>query len=258
LKSIADKKVVRIAYRADATPFSFQKDKGEPVGYSVDLCRSIVKSFERQFSLQNLKIEWVPVTSQTRFSTVTAGKADMECGSSTITLGRSKEVDFSNMIFVESTGIAVLPSSNIRSFADLVGRRVAVVSGTTNEQALLEQIRQQKLIAFTNTVKDRDTGIAALLAGDVDGYSSDKLMLVGAQMLHPNALVILPDDLSVEPYAIVLPRGDWLLRLAVNVGLAEVFRTDQINDLFRKWFEPIGLQPSPLVKAAYTLGALPN
>src|SRR5258708_7448620 len=165
LKSIADKKIIRIAYRADATPFSFLKEKGEPVGYSIDLCKLVSKSLESQFKLQNLKIEWVPVTAQTRFSTVSSGKADMECGSSTVTLSRMKDVDFSSIIFVQSTGVIVSRASNIRTFADLGGRKIAVVSGTTNEQAIAEQIRRQKLIAFTSTVKDRDEGISALQAG---------------------------------------------------------------------------------------------
>src|SRR5262249_55408033 len=156
------------------------------------------------------------------------GKADMECGSSTMTLGRMKEVDFSNIIFVQSTAIAVKRESNIRSFADMAGMKIAVVSGTTNAQAVTDQIRQSQLLAFTKPVKDRDEGIAVLQAGQADGLASDRLMLVGAQMLHPGQFVILPDDLSVEPYAIALPRGDWALRLAVNTGLAETFRSEQI------------------------------
>ena len=92
-----------------------------------------------------------------------------------------------------------------------------MVNGTTNEQVVLDKIRERKLIAFTNSVKDRETGLAILRAGDVDGYASDKLMLVGAQMLHPGEFTILSEDLSVEPYAVVLPRGDWALRVAVNV-----------------------------------------
>ena len=71
------------------------------------------------------------------------------------------------------------------------------------------------------SVKDRDEGIAALEAGKVDGFASDKLLLAGAQFKHPEALDMLPDDLSIEQYAIVLPRGDWAFRLAVNTGLAK-------------------------------------
>ena len=66
---------------------------------------------------------------------------------------------------------------------------------------------------------------------------------------------MLPDDLSIEPYAIVLPRGDWRLRLAVNAALADIYRSGQIVEVFNKWFAKIG-QPSPLVGAMYILGAI--
>ena len=93
-------------------------------------------------------------------------------------------------------------------------------------------------------------------SGKADGYASDKLLLVGAQMKNPDALIMLPDDLSVEPYAIVLPRGDWALRLAVNTGLSQAFRNGQNVEVFRRWFEQIGLRPGVLLGAAYTLGSL--
>src|SRR6516164_2962020 len=132
LKTILAKKVIRIAYRADARPFAFLNDNKEPLGYTIDLCTQVTKSIERQFNVGELKIEWVPVTVDTRFSSVASGKADMECGSSTVTLSRMKEIDFSNLVFVESTGVLVTRASNISSFGEMAGKKIAVVSGTTN------------------------------------------------------------------------------------------------------------------------------
>ena len=56
----------------------------------------------------------------------------------------------------------------------------------------------------------------------------------------------------------MLPRGDWALRLAVNTGLAEIYRSGQIASVFGKWFNQIGLKPGPLLLSAFTLGALPQ
>ncbi len=254
LKSIAAKKVIRIAYRADARPFAFLNDAKEPLGYTIDLCQQVAKSIQQQFGLPELKIEWVPVTVETRFSAVASGKADMECGSSTVTLSRMKEVDFSNLVFVESTGVLVAGTSNIHAFAEMAGKKIAVVSGTTNERVVKEQLRLRKLDATLVTVKDRDEAVAALEAGQVDGFASDKLLLAGAQIKHPEALVLLPDDLSIEQYAIVLPRGDWAFRLAVNTGLAQIFRTGRTTDLFERWF--FGSRPGLLLEALYALGRI--
>ncbi len=254
LKAIVAKKVIRIAYRADDRPFAFLNDAKEPLGYSIDLCTQVTKSIGQQFGVPDLKIEWVPVTVETRFSAVASGKADMECGSSTVTLGRMKEVDFSNLIFVESTGILVAAASNIHSFAEMAGKKIAVVSGTTNERVVNEQVKARNLNVTVVAVKDRDEAVAALEAGKVDGFASDKLLLAGAQIKHPEALAMLPDDLSIEQYAIVLPRGDWALRLAVNTGLAQIFRSGKTVDLFERWF--FGSRPGILLEALYALGRI--
>jgi len=256
LKTIASTKVIKIAYRTDARPFSFVNDKNEPVGFSIDLCKLVVGSIERQLGVGGLKIEWVPATVQNRFSAVASGKADMECGSSTVTLGRMKEVDFSNFIFVESTGLVVTKDSNIRAFTDMAGKKIAVASGTTNEKAIIAQLKQQKIEATVISVKDGGEAIALLEGGKADGFASDKLLLVGARMTNPQALVMLPDDLSVEPYGIALPRGDWAFRLAVNTGLAQIFGTGQVVGLFQAWFDRIGLQMSPVLRIMYGLGSL--
>jgi len=254
LKSIIAKKVVRIAYRADARPFSFVNDAKEPLGYTIDLCKQVTESMARQFNVQELKIEWVPVTVDTRFSAVASGKADMECGSSTVTLGRMKEVDFSIFVFVESTGVLVSRASNLHTFAEMSGKKIAVVSSTTNARAVAEQIRLQKLDITLVLVKDRDEGVDALESGRVDGFASDKLLLAGAQLKKPEALVLLPDDLSIEQYAIALPRGDWAMRLAVNTGLAQVFRGGRTRGLFERWF--FGGNPGLLLEAVYALGRI--
>jgi glutamate/aspartate transport system substrate-binding protein len=256
LKSIVDTKTIRIAYRTDAAPFAFANDRGEPSGFSLDLCQRVTKSIAQQFGLQDLKIEWVPVTVQTRFTVITDNKADIECGSSTVTLGRMKQVDFSNYIFVESTGVVVARASNVHVFADMTGKKIAVIAGTTNERAVNEQNSAHGLNLTVVPVKNRDEGIAALQAGKVDGYASDKLLLVGAQIKNADAFVMLPDDLSVEPYAIAMPRGDWALRLAVNTGLAQIFRSGQVVDVFKRWFSEIDLRPGILLGSAYTLGGL--
>lgn len=257
MKRIADSKTVKIAYRADATPYSFADNKKEAAGYSIDLCKAIVDSMGRQLGT-TLKIEWVQVTTQTRFKTVASGQADMECGASTVTLGRMKEVDFSSIIFVETTGVLVKSDAGIRNATDLAGKKIAVISGTTNEIALANLVKSGKFNAVLVPVKSREEGISALEAGTADAYASDKLLLIGAKVADAKAVTILPDDLSFEPYGIVLPRGDANLRLAVNTGLARIFGSGQIVEIFKKWFTQIGLQPGPLMLSVFTLGALPE
>lgn len=258
LNAINQTKIIKIAYRTDATPFSFANENKEPAGYTIDICKLVVRSMEKQLGVQELNIQWVPVTTQTRFEVVTNGTADMECGSSTATLSRMKEVDFSSFVFIESTGLVVKKASNIRGFNDLAGKRIAVIAGTSNERAVSVKNQQQKLNATIIHVTDREDEVAALEGGRADAFASDKLLLVGAQFKNPQALIMLPEDLSMEPYAIVLPRGDWALRLAVNTALAQIYGSGEVLTIFNKWFSPLGLRPGLLLGAAYALGTLPE
>jgi ABC-type amino acid transport substrate-binding protein len=256
LKAIAQNKTINIAYRADAAPFSFLNDKKEIVGYTIDVCKSVVSSLEKKLNIQGLKVQWVPVTAQSRFDVVAGGKADLECGSSTVTLSRMKQVDFSSFVFVESTGLAVRVASGINNLRDLAGKKIAIITGTTNEKAVAAKNEQLQLNATIVPVKDRDEAAAALESGKADAFANDKLLLVGTQFKDSQTLRMLPDDLSMEPYAIVLPRGDWELRLQVNTALAQFYRSGEVMKVFEKWFSPVGLRPGLLLGSAFALGAL--
>src|SRR5262249_59535066 len=124
-----------------AKPLSFKSDKGEPAGFSLDLCQLVTKSIGQQLGVPDIKIEWIPVTVQTRFSAISSGQADLECGSSTITLGRMKEVDFSNVTFVESTGVVVARAANFQTFSDMAGKKNSVFAIKNKEAAGNEKKR---------------------------------------------------------------------------------------------------------------------
>jgi ABC-type amino acid transport substrate-binding protein len=259
LKKIAATKSITIAYRSDATPFSFTDDKQQIGGFSIDLCKRVVNSIERQLKLQGLQVKWHPVTSQTRFDAVAKGQADMECGSSTVTLSRLKQVDFSSYIFVESTGLLTKAASGLRSLSDMSGKNIAVIAGTTNERVVHAQLKRRQLSATVLPFKTREEAFAALEEGKADAFASDKLLLVGAagKAKDQKSLYLLPDELSFEPYGIVLPRGDSDFRLAVNTGLAQLYSSGEITEIFGRWFGAFG-DPGPITKVMYILGAIPE
>jgi glutamate/aspartate transport system substrate-binding protein len=257
LKQISETKVVKLAHRSDAKPFSFLNEQGQPDGYTLDLCKFVVHSLELQLDTK-LTIEWVPVDTQSRFDAVAAGLADMECGSSTVSFERMTKVDFSSFIFMENTGVLVGISSGISSIADMGGKKIAVIAGTTNESALKKELHRRQLQASLVRVKDRQEGMAELEGGAVDGFASDKLLLIGAQNADASTYKILPENLSYEPYAIALPRGDWAFRVAVNKGLSQLYSDPQILDIYLKWFATIGPRPDLLRAAVYIFGTFPD
>jgi len=257
LKQIHESKVVKLAYRSEASPFSFASTPGQPDGYTIDLCKFIVHSIEQQLSAK-LTIEWVPVDTQSRFDAVATGLADMECGSSTVSFGRMLKVDFSSFIFMENTGLMVRANSGISNIGDVGGKRIAVIAGTTNETALAKELQRRQLQTSLVRVNDRREGMAALESGDVDGFASDKLLLIGAQNSDASAYRLLPENLSYEPYAIVLPRGDWAFRIAVNRGLSQLYNSPDILQIYLKWFPAMGESHGLFRAAVYIFGTFPE
>jgi len=257
LKQIGETKVVKLAHRSDANPFSFVNAQGQPDGYTVDLCKSVVQSLEMQLNAK-LAIAWVPVDTQSRFDAVATGLADMECGSTTVSFERMAKVDFSSFIFMENTGLMVRTASGIFSVGDLGGKKVAVITGTTNEIAIVKELQRRQLQTSLVRVKDRREGMAELESGAVDGFVSDKLLLIGAQNADASNYKMLPENLSYEPYAIALPRGDWAFRIAVNKALSQLYSSSQILDIYLKWFAAIGPRPDLLRAAVYIFGTFPE
>ena len=259
LKKIHETKTISVAYRTDAVPFSFEDNDKKPTGYTVDLCRSIIGVIEKQIGVVPLQVKWVPVTLQNRFSAIASGQADMECGASTVTLGRMKEVGFSNLTFVDGTGLLIRASTPGNSLMDLANKKIGVIAGTSNERALNEALRIKVVTATVVPVKSREEGLAQLEAGSIDALASDRVLLVGlvSKAKDPKALALLGDPLSYEPYAIALPRGDWAMRQAVDAALAQIYKSPALPEIYNRWFAALG-RPAPVLEVMFALGRLPE
>ena len=259
LKQIHETKTISLAYRTDALPFSYEEADKKPAGYTVDLCRGVVAVLERQLGVSPLQVKWVPVTSQTRFSAIASGQADMECGASSVTLGRMKEVSFSTLTFIDGTGLLIRAVTAGNSLNDLSGKKIGVIGGTSNERALNEALKAKVVSATVVKVKSREEGLEQLEAGTIDAFASDRVLLLGLIMKAktPKSLALLGDALSYEPYAIALPRGDWAMKQAVDAALAQIYRSSALPEIYGRWFGSLGT-PGPVLETMFGLGRLPE
>jgi ABC-type amino acid transport substrate-binding protein len=256
LAKIRATKAITLAYGPDALPFSYADGSGQPGGYSVDLCQRIVAGIERQLGLENIEITWIGAPTPERLALIAEGKADLDCGNTTITLDRQEVVDFSNIIFIESGGVVVKADSRVESLADLAGKKVAVIKGTTTAQRLRSTLEDKLVKATIVEVKDGEAGWRLLEEGQVDAYAGDRVVLVGkaGQSGHPEDFAMLAEDFSLDPYGLALPRGDADFRLAVNRTLAHLYGSSEILQIFRDAFGSKA-SPSPLLQAVYILNA---
>ncbi len=145
LKKIKDSGTITIGTRDASIPFSYNDDKQQTVGYAMDICMKVVDAIKAELKMPNLKVVLNPVTSATRIPLIANGTIDLECGSTSNTLDRQKQVGFTNTYFVTANRYVAKKSSNIKTLADLKGKTVVSTSGTTNIKWLTEENGKQNL-----------------------------------------------------------------------------------------------------------------
>lgn len=259
LEDIRERGSIRLGYSETNAPFSFKaRDNGRPAGYSVDLCMRVASSVLKSLGLSSLQVEWVPLDAGNRIEAVLMQRVDIECGTSTATLSRRREVDFSLTIFADSSTL-MGRESVATTLAGLAGRRIAVAEFTTTEKALVRAISLLGMKADVVRTRTPAEAFELLKSGRVDAIAGDRTVLVGTFLLQGQAegLVLFDDVLSYEPYALALRRGDASFRLLVDTALADLFRSGEIHNIVRTWLEPLG-SLAPAVQTLFKLNALPE
>jgi ABC-type amino acid transport substrate-binding protein len=256
LQKIADSRSVSLGYRVDAVPFSFRSDKGEATGYSVDICRRVVAAIEQAVGVSRLEVRWVPVTPESRIAQVVSGAVDLECGVTTVTLGRQEQVDFSNLIFVEGGSMLVRADAGPMRVADLGGKTVGVLPGTTTEARLRKVLKERLIDARVVNVKDERDGAAAVMDRRIDAFAGDRVVLLGVGLRAGggDVLSLMQDDFSLEPYGLMM-RRDPAFRLVVNRALAQLYSGQGIVEIYDRWFAQLG-RPGPVLVSMFLLNAL--
>jgi len=259
LQKIKASNTITLGYREDARPFAYTGDDGKPAGYSVELCTRIAATIARQLGLTNLQTKWVKVTPENRLTSVINGTIDLECGSTTASLTRQEQVDFSLMTFVDGGSLLVTDASGVRGIATLDGKKVGVVPGTTTEKALTIAIAKHGVKTTVVQVKNHAEGVAALDNHTIDAYASDRTLLIGMGRTSksPEKLSLVDEYFSYEPHGFVLRRGDAAFRLAVNRALAGMYRTGEVAPIFEKYFGSM-TTAGPLIVNMYLMNGLPE
>ena len=259
LGKIKAAKAITVAFSGDSLPFSFVGSNNEPAGYSIDICKRVIAQIGRAVGEPNLKVNWVVGPVADRLKMVETGRAELECANTTQTLARLAYVDFSNLIFVDGGGFLVKTDSPINKVADMSGKKIAVLKGTTTEARLLETFKRRLVNATLIPIANASEGTAMLESGTVDAYAGDKIKLVGlaAQAKEPAKLALLAEDLSFEPYGLAIPRNDSAYRLEVNKALTQIYMGGEIEPIFAAWLGKLG-RPSSLLAAMYLLYSIPD
>ena len=258
LDTIRSRGAIIIGYRADAAPFSSLGSDGKPQGYSIDLCDRIAGAVKDQLNLPKLQVRYTPVTAENRISKLRSGAIDIECGTTTRTISRQAQVDFTLFTFLSGTDLLVKATSSIHGVADLANKRIAVQPGTTTEK-VLKQLFSLRLVPVTVVpVQSGAAGLAALENGQVDAYASDQVVLIGlaAGSKDPKSLRLSGALYSYEPYAFMVRQNDAAFRLIADRTLALIYQNDDIVKIYDRWFGQWQPDPPSLLRALYDIESL--
>jgi glutamate/aspartate transport system substrate-binding protein len=267
LKKIKDSGSITIGHRETSIPFSYLDDKQQAIGYSMDICAAVVEEIKKDLGLATLAVKLNPVVPQTRIPLLANGTIDIECGSTTNTLTRQKQVAFSPVHFITGTKLLVKKSAKIKSYKDLKGKTVVVTQGTTNERAIKALSDKENLgIKFLNA-KDHGESFLTVESGRAVAFAMDDILLYGliAKAKTPKDYEVVGDYLSYDPYGIMFRKNDDDFGVEVRKAMARLFSSGDINKLYAKWFldklpsgETMGVPMSPLLKAAIVINATPE
>lgn len=265
LKRIKERGVINMGHRESSIPFSYIGPDGKkPIGYSVDICMKVIDAVKKQLNMPNLKVKYVPVTSQTRIALMANGTIDIECGSTTNNLTRQKQVDYLPVTFITGTKLASKKGSGIKELEDMKGKTIALSLGTTNEKAVKRVAKEKGIKMKYVMVKDHPQGWLALETGRADAYATDDVLLYGliSKSKNPDQFQVTGRFLSYDPYGIMVPRNDSTYRRIGIVTLADLMRSGEMNKIYDKWFNPgptnIKMPISETLRMAYQIQALPH
>ncbi len=255
LKRIRDTGTILVGVRESSVPFSYLDAQKQPQGYSIDLCLRVADAVKSELKLPRLDVKFVPVTSSNRIQALLDGKIDLECGSTTNTRDRQKQVAFAYTTFIAGIKMLAKKSSNVNSIEDLRGKPIVVTKGTTSEKMMKtmndERVLKMKIIESP----DHGESFKAVDEGTALAFPMDDVLLYGliSKSKKPDDYAVVGKYLSVEPYAIMLRKDEPAFEKIVNRALIDLFQSGEIRRIYAKWFntKDLVVPLNPYLKEAF-------
>ena len=254
LAKLASTKTITLGVRRDAAPFSYLDAAGKPGGFSWALCQAIVQQLSSDLKTP-LQVKFQPVTLVESFERLGDGRIDLHCGSTANTAERAERVAFSNTFFV-SRVVAAHRAQDAKFASAREYGRTGVLQGST-AQKLMQTYASKKAstlaLGALTPVPSYAEGVRLLKAGQIDTLVADELLIP-----KDAAIALRPEQLTVEPYALVMRKGDAAFVDAVDKALHKILGGAQgkqlaqdaglkVDHLTRDAWQSPNKQPAPPV-----------
>ena len=210
---MAATKSITLGVRTDAVPFSYIDSAGKPAGFAWALCQAVVQHIGEELKTP-IAVKFEPVSLFDSFSLLKSGKIDLHCGITSNTAARAEQVDFSDTFYVSKVVAAYRAGD-----AKYASPREFVRGSTA--QGLMQTYATKKaatlLLGPVRPVANYAEGIQLLKSKAIDTLVADELMIP-----KDAAVATRREQLTVEPYALVMRKGDRALQAAVDRGMHKV------------------------------------
>ena len=238
LAKVQSVNLIAIGHRETSVPFSYVDANNQVIGFSQDLCNKMIDAVKAKTGHPDLRVRFIPVTSQNRIPLVQNGTVDLECGVTTNLTSRQNQVAFSDTFFVATTRLLTRKDSGIKDFSDLAGKTVVTNQGTTSERLLRKMNEEKKMNMQIISAKDYGEGRVTLETGRAVAYMMDDVLLAGARSLtaQPADWVIVGTPQSSEAYGFMLRKNDPEFKKLVDDAMTGVMKSGEIKTLYDKWF----------------------
>ena len=244
LDKIRDSGEIVLGHRDASIPFSYiATDPTQPVGYAIDLQRTIVEAIKKELDMPNLKVTYRLTTSQNRIEELQDGSIDLSCDSTSNKPERQKQVDFSVGFFVTKARILTHADAEIANFKDLKGKKVVTTDGTSSQDYLQAMYGKKDSNINLSVAPDHQEAFLMLENHRVDAMVLDDALLLSkkADARHPDDWKIVGDSRVSEIYGCLLRKNDGDFKAVVDNALKAEYATGNIEALYDKWF----MQPIP-------------
>lgn len=224
---IKERKKLIVGLEAEYPPFEFKNDKGELVGFDVDVAKKIAERLGVEIEIKEYK--WDQLLFALKWQEI-----DMVISGMTRTLERAMVVNFSDAYF--ETGQVVMLSPRKKAVSDWrelnnESVKIAVCKDTTGEITAKNKLPNASLIQYLGEAQ----ASTELIANRVDAFVFDKPYADDLVVKYPQ-LRILPDQLSYELYCFAIDEGDLHYLLWLNYFLDEIRLTGEYEEIYNYWF----------------------
>ncbi|MDE2300872.1 MAG: basic amino acid ABC transporter substrate-binding protein [Burkholderiales bacterium] len=221
--------VLTVGTDATYAPFEWQNEKGQIVGFDIDVVNAVAQKAGLQVKFVNTPWEGI-------FNALNQGDRDLLVSSITITGERKQTMDFTDPYFDANQLIAVPADSKVTRFDDLKTLKVGVQNGTTGDEAVSRL--QGKNSANIKRFESTPLALKELEAGGVDAVVADNGVVINYMANNAGSKFKTVSDTAFAPehYGIAVRKGNTALLAQLNKGLAGIKADGTYDRIHTQYF----------------------